>query len=79
MQRIILMVFRLLLKAPYYLFRIWWCGKRADYNLEESYAVVKMVTKAANRAGRVTIESHGLENIPKESGFIFFPKSSGIV
>ena len=37
-----------------------------------------MVTKAANRAGRVTIESYGVENIPKENGFIFFPNHQGM-
>lgn len=78
MQRIILMVLRLIFKAPYYMFRIWWCGKKKNYNLDESYAVVKMVTKAANRAGRVKIESFGLENIPKENGFMFFPNHQGL-
>ncbi len=78
MGRIILMVLRLFLKAPYYLYSIWKCGKRDDISLEEAYAVVKKVTKAANRAGRVTIESYGLENIPKENGFIFFPNHQGL-
>ena len=78
MRRIVLMVLRLFLKAPYYLYRIWKCGKSEDISLDESYAVVKMVTKAANRAGRVTIESHGIENIPKENGFIFFPNHQGL-
>lgn len=78
MRRIIMMVLRLFLKAPYYLYCIWRCGKRDDIGLEESYACVKKVTKAANRAGRVTIESHGLENIPKENGFIFFPNHQGL-
>ncbi len=78
MQRIILMVLRLFLKAPYYFYRIWKCGKSDDITLEESYEVVKMVTKAANRAGRVTIESYGIENIPKENGFIFFPNHQGL-
>lgn len=78
MKRIILMVLRLIFRVPYYLFGIWWNGKRKDYDLERSYAFVKKVTKAANRAGRVTIESHGLENIPKENGFIFFPNHQGL-
>ncbi|MCH5249423.1 MAG: 1-acyl-sn-glycerol-3-phosphate acyltransferase [Lachnospiraceae bacterium] len=78
MRRILLMVFRLFLKTPYYFFCIWRCGKKADITLEESYACVKKVTKAANRAGRVTIEAHGLENIPKENGFIFFPNHQGM-
>lgn len=78
MRRIVLMVLRLFLKAPYYLFCIWRCGKREDISLEEGYAWVKKVTKAANRAGRVTIEAYGLENIPKENGFIFFPNHQGL-
>ena len=54
-MRIALMVLRLIFKAPYYMFRIWWCGKKKNYNLVESYAVVKKVTINANRAGRVKI------------------------
>ena len=60
------------------MFGIWWQGKRKDYDLDKAYAFVKKVTKAANRAGRVTIESHGVENIPKENGFIFFPNHQGL-
>ena len=78
MRRILLMVFRLFLKTPYYFFLIWRCGKKADITLDESYACVKKVTKAANRAGRVKIEAYGMENIPKENGFIFFPNHQGM-
>lgn len=78
MRRIILMVLRLFLKVPYYFYSISRCGKRDDISLEESYAVVKKVTKAANKAGRVAIKSYGLENIPKENGFIFFPNHQGL-
>ncbi len=78
MRRIVMMVLRLFLKVPYYLYCIWKCGKREDISLEESYACVKKVTKAANRAGRVTVEAYGLENIPKENGFIFFPNHQGL-
>lgn len=78
MKRIILMVLRLFPKVPYYMYSIWRCGKREDIGMEESYAVVKKVTKAANRAGRVTIESYGLDNIPKENGFIFYPNHQGL-
>ena len=78
MQRIILMVLRLFFKVPYYMYSIWKCGRRDDISREEAYAIVKKVTKAANKAGRVTIESHGLENIPKENGFMFFPNHQGL-
>lgn len=78
MMRIILMVLRLIMRVPYYMAGIWWYGQKKDFDLEKSYAFVKKVTKAANRAGRVRIESHGLENIPKEDGFIFFPNHQGL-
>lgn len=78
MKRIILMVCRLFFKVPYYLYSISRCGKREDVSIEEAYEVVKKVTKAANKAGRVTIESYGVENIPKENGFIFFPNHQGM-
>ena len=78
MKRIILMVIRLIFRVPYYLLGIWWSGKRKNYDLEKSFAFVKKVTKAANRAGRVSIESYGLENIPKENGFVFFPNHQGL-
>ena len=78
MYRIILMVVRLFYKVPYYLIRIWWLGTRKNFDLEKNYAFIKKVTKAANRAGRVTIESYGVENIPIENGFIFFPNHQGM-
>lgn len=78
MRRIIMMVLRLFFKAPFYFFRIWWCGKNKNVDLEKSYAVVRKVTKAANRAGRVKIEAVGLENIPQNNGFVFFPNHQGL-
>lgn len=78
MGRIVLMVLRLFFRVPYYMIGIWWHGVRKNYDLDKAYAFVKKVTKAANWAGRVTIESYGLENIPKENGFIFFPNHQGL-
>lgn len=77
-MRIALMVLRLIFKAPYYFLQIWWCGKSKKVTLEEAYAVVKKVTINANHAGRVKIESYGLENIPEKDGFMFFPNHQGL-
>ena len=78
MRRIVLMVVRLFYIVPYYLFRIGRYGKKEPHNYEEAYAYIKKVTKRANRAGRVVIESHGLENLPSEDGFIFYPNHQGL-
>lgn len=78
MYRIAMMVLRLFFKVPIYLFQIWRCGKSDKVSMEEAYACVKKVTVAANRAGKVKIESYGLENLPKENGFVFFPNHQGL-
>lgn len=78
MYRIILMVIRLWYKVPYYMLGIWWCGKNKKISDERSYAFIQKVTKAANKAGRVTIKSYGIENIPKDPGFVFFPNHQGL-
>ncbi len=78
MLRIIMMVVRLIYIAPYYLYRIWKYGKQGNEDITEAYAYIKKVTMAANRAGRVKIESHGLENLPKEDGYIFYPNHQGL-
>ena len=77
-MRIALMVIRLFWIAPYYLLRIWWCGISSKISFEESFQFIKKVTKRANQAGRVTIETYGIENIPSEDGFIFFPNHQGL-
>lgn len=78
MRRIIMMVLRLFLKTPYFFFRIWYCGKKKPIDQAHSYKVIRHVCKKANHAGRVTIDVHGAENIPSESGFMFFPNHQGL-
>lgn len=77
-MRIALMVIRLIIKVPYYFFQIWWCGKSKKRTFEESFQVMKKVTKKANHAGRVIVESYGVENLPKEDGFVMFPNHQGM-
>lgn len=77
-MRIALMVGRLFFKAFYYFFHIWWCGISKKISFEESYRWVQRAAIDANRAGRVTIEAHGTENVPKEGGFVFFPNHQGL-
>lgn len=48
------------------------------YTEEEQYALLKFIVLRANKGGNVKIEAHGVENIPKESGFMFFPNHQGL-
>lgn len=79
MKRIIFMVLRNLLFVPYGWIKLCYTASHADkYTEEERYAVLKMIDRRANWGGRITIDTHGVENIPEEDGFIFFPNHQGL-
>ena len=79
MRRIALMVFRCFLKAPWWWFRIWRFGRPGDSHTEqERYDYLRYVVKKANHAGRVDVISSGVENLPKDNGFILFPNHQGM-
>lgn len=78
MFRIVLMVLRLFYIAPYYLYRIAKFGKSNPADYAVAYDYIRKVTKRAIRAGRVVIEAQGLENLPKEDGFIIYPNHQGL-
>lgn len=81
MERIILMVLRLLYKVPGWWIKVCRYGKDENfekYDEEQRYALLREVTTRANRAGRVTVECYGRENLPRENGYILFPNHQGL-
>lgn len=79
MKRIFYMILRRFYLAPIYFFRIWWYSWHLDqYDDEACYNLLRKLTIIANKSGKVTIETHGVENIPKEDGFVFFPNHQGM-
>ena len=79
MKRILLMVFRNLFFVPYGWFKLYWYASHADrYSEEERYQLLKYVDNRAVRGGNLVIDGHGIENIPKENGFMFFPNHQGL-
>ena len=79
MKRILLMVLRNLFFVPYGWFKLCYTASHADkYTEEERYKVIKMIDNRAIKGGRITIDAHGVENIPEEDGFIFFPNHQGL-
>lgn len=77
-MRIARMVLHMFFRAIYYLIKIDWYGRHDRDTEEQRYALVKKTTVQANIAGRVTIAAYGIENIPKENGFIMFPNHQGL-
>ena len=77
MERILIMVLRLLPHVPGWAYKLWTWAGNDKHSLDEKYALLQMITRNACRAGRVTIDAHGVENIPSEPGFVFFPNHQG--
>lgn len=75
-MRILLMVLRLFYIAPGYMIGCVRRSKNGDRN--ETFQYVKRFVERINKAGRVDIEVHGLENLPKEDGFVMFPNHQGL-
>ena len=79
MKRIILMVLRNLIWVPYGWFKLCWCAAHVDrYSEKERYELLQYIDNRAIHGGNIKIEAYGLENIPKENGFMFFPNHQGL-
>ena len=79
MKRIIVMVLKNILFVPYYWIMLNWYAAHVDnYTEEQRYAMLKKIDHAANRGGNLRIKSYGVENIPSQNGFIFYPNHQGL-
>ena len=79
MKRIVLMVLRNLLYVPFWWLRLCYYASHVDkYTEEQRYAMIKDIDRHANKGGRVTIDAHGVENIPDTDGFMFYPNHQGL-
>lgn len=77
MERILIMVLRLLPRVPGRFYKLCTWSRDDKHTREEKHALLQLIVRKACRAGRVEIQAYGLENIPAESGFIFFPNHQG--
>ena len=65
--------------VPWWWYQLCHAAKHTDEIPEDKkYALLKKVTVHANKRGRVKIEVHGKENIPREESFVFFPNHQGL-
>lgn len=79
MWRIILMVLYNLPFVPWWWYQLCHYAKHTDEISEDKkYALLKKITVHANKGGRVKIDVHGQENIPREENFVFFPNHQGL-
>lgn len=78
-ERIIVMVLKNIIFVPYYWIMLNWYAAHVDkYTEEQRYAMLKKIDHAANRGGNLHIDGHGVENIPSQNGFMFYPNHQGL-
>lgn len=79
MKRILMMVFRNIIYVPFLWIKLCYHASHVDkYTEEEHWKMLKYIVKRANIGGNVSIKATGVENIPKENGFMFFPNHQGM-
>ena len=79
MKRIIVMVLKNIIFVPYFWIMLNWYAAHVDkYTEEQRYAMLKKIDHAANRGGNLHIDGHGVENIPSQNGFMFYPNHQGL-
>lgn len=73
------MVSKNLIFAPVWFPQMILYGREKDtHTVEERFALLRKITVHVNKAGKVNIKADGLENLPKEDGFIMFPNHQGL-
>lgn len=56
----------------------WYASHTNSIPVEKKMALLKTIVGYANRGGNVEIKAYGVENIPSEGSFMFFPNHQGL-
>lgn len=79
MKRILMMVFRNILIVPFMWIKLCYYASHVDkFTPEQHWKMLKFIVKRANVGGNVSIKATGVENVPEEDGFMFFPNHQGM-
>lgn len=78
MKRILFMILRCFFAIPFWFSRICILGSNDKYDSQTRYAYLHKITPIAIRSGRIKIKCYGLENLPKDNGYIMFPNHQGL-
>lgn len=79
MKRILMMVFRNIILVPIMWIKLCYHASHVDkYTEKEHWKMLKFIVRRANKGGNVVIDAHGVENVPKEDGFMFYPNHQGM-
>lgn len=77
-MRIVLMVLRKIVLVPFMFSRLCKIAKAYAGDYLPGFLIAKEISNHAIDAGNIHLEVSGVENIPKEDGFIFYPNHQGL-
>lgn len=73
------MIFKNILTVPFWYGKLWYYAANSNHISEEKkLTLFKEIVSRANSGGNVTVISRGLENIPKDQSFMYFPNHQGL-
>ena len=72
------MFIRSIFNLPLWLWQLHKLCNIEKHDRFERYAWLHKLAPIANRRGRVTIDCHGIENLPDQTGYICFPNHQGM-
>lgn len=79
MRRILVMVLHNLFLVPVYWIKLCYHARHAEkYTDEQHYEMIQTIVHRANKGGDVQVDSYGVENLPKEQGFMLYPNHQGL-
>lgn len=78
MNRIAVLFLRNFYRLPYMLYQVLRLDDAEKYSAEERYAFFYKYAKKVNYSGKITVKCYGIENLPKETGYILFPNHQGL-
>ncbi len=77
-MRIALMVIMNILLVPFMFARLWWAAKTYKGDYGPGCRIAKFIAKRAIWGGNIKLEVYGVENVPKEDGFMYYPNHQGL-
>jgi len=77
-KRLIMMMLRNFFYLPYVFVNLLRYAKNDNISEEKKYKLIRLIGDRGCKCGNVNVHGYGLENIPKESGYIMYPNHQGL-
>lgn len=79
MKRIWMMVIKNIMVVPFWYLKLcYYAWNSRKISEEKKLVLFKEIVEKANWGGNVTVRSYGIEHIPKNQSFMFFPNHQGL-